>query len=147
MRNIYAGKNSIAKIEVEGIVDTPREVLMIAYALTYDLANLLILDRSGNLRKADAKTINGRFAILYFLMKKFKMGVKAEKIVRKFHNLALARLNGMNEITYVNSIREVALKSGLTYGEIAYVERKVNEVNDYIHNPYFRNIKRVFGVW
>ncbi|MEM5830572.1 MAG: hypothetical protein QXL82_03650 [Candidatus Aenigmatarchaeota archaeon] len=132
--NVYAGKNSVAKIPVQGKVDTKTEILAIAYALAYDLANLQLLTRKkGELIKADVQTVNGRFNVLYILA--HKHAKSAVPIIKRFHELAIKRLHGMPQHTYLQQIRAIALKH-LPQHLVNLIEQKVDEVNDYLHQPF-----------
>lgn len=132
--NVYAGKNSVAKIPVQGKVDTKTEILAIAYALAYDLANLQLLTRTpGKLIKADVPTINGRFNVLYILA--HKHAKSAIPIIKQLHQLAIKRLNGMSQQAYLQQIRAIALKH-LPPHLVNLIEQKVDEVNDYLHQPF-----------
>ncbi|MEM4935124.1 MAG: hypothetical protein QXY78_04255 [Thermoplasmata archaeon] len=133
-KNVYAGPDSTAKIPVQGKVDSKIEILAVAYALAYDLANLQLLTRTpGKLKKADLDTVNGRFKVLYILARKHSPSTV--QIIRQFHQLALKRLNGMDAHTYLTRIRELALKH-LPPHLVHLIEQKVDEVNDYLHQPF-----------
>lgn len=142
-RNVYAGKDSVAKIPIKNKVDTSKEIIAVSYALAYDLINLEMLDRNGNLIPADARLINGRFGVLYALASRFSKSRKIKEIIHKLHNLALSRLSGMDRYTYLNSIRSVVY-GYLTPNEIYIIEQKVDNVNDKLHSPFWRNFRRVF---
>lgn len=147
--NVYAGRNSTAKIPVQGKVDSKIEILAVAYALAYDLANLQLLTRkAGELIKADVPTVNGRFKVLYILA--HKHAKSAIPIIRQFHELAIKRLNGMSQQTYLKQIRAIALKH-LPPHLVNLIEQKVDEVNDYLHQPFSLSYaeqirKSLFGI-
>lgn len=144
IKKVYAGKDSIAKIKTRGAINTNKEIMMVGYALAYDLSNLELLDKNGNLIRADEEAINRRFGILYSLITRFTKSYKVRNAIKRLHNLALMRLRGMNKLSYIMLIRGVAYEF-LSLNEINMIERNVDSVNDYIHSPFWKNYIKAFG--
>ncbi len=106
-KNVYAGKHSTAKIPVKGKVDSFREIVAIAYALTYDLKDKLLLTRTRKVVKATPQRINGRFKVLYLLAEKYSK--RAKGVITKFHKLANLYLhNKINRFEFLARAREIA---------------------------------------
>lgn len=146
-KNIYAGKNSIVKINVSGKVNTFKEIMLITYALSYDLKDLRFIERNGRETPATIDKINGRFSVLYALANKYSK--KAINEIKKFHNLAIQRYHGMTESFYVISIRNIA-KKYLDEHEINEIELLVERVNAYTQTNSIINkakIEKLFGWW
>lgn len=115
-KNVYMGKNSIAKIPIFGKVDTFKEVMKNLYATAYDALNLVLLDNDypglivnerilrlsplspilSMFRVVDEEsffmTLKGRFNVLRSLAVKIKDKQKV--------NYALAKINQIEALIF-----------------------------------------------
>lgn len=144
-KNIYVGLNSTAQIPVNNKVDTAKEIMLNAFATSYDaLNNIMLTKRSGFFDKTTIQEINGRFGIIRMLCLKHCPSYISDvdamyKIISEHYK------NNISDVEALGSLRNICLKYNLNPSTI---DNAINRINQAENNfPEFNNLNQIFPFW
>lgn len=139
------GPNSTAKIPVNNKVDNIQEIMLNAFATSYDALNSVMLTKkSGFFDKTTMQEINGRFGILRMLCLRHSPDHLSDvdmmyKIVKDNYH------NQISDIQALEYLRSICLKYDLDPGQVDNAIIRINQAENKPSN--FDNLDQMFPFW
>lgn len=147
-KNVYMGVNSTAQIPVFNKVDTPPEIILNAFATSYDaLDNIMLTKRSGFFDKTTMQGVNGRFGILRMMC--MRTSPEYLQDIEAMYNVVSENYKGnISDIQALEFLKSICLKHNLDPGRIDDAILRINQaenINQSGSNDYA--FGQVFPFW
>ena len=126
-KNIYMGANSTAGILTHNKVDEDWEILMNIYATAYDAVNneIMLTRMPQQYDEATVQEVNGRFAVLYKIVKKYAPHLKDE--IQQIHKLTIKNLKGeISDRKMLAELRKICRRNGVSEHVLNEIEAKID---------------------